>query len=70
MVAEAVDINTDPGFGRATDPDMTLGSSLGLKDTMTPGGRTGHSDCQGPGIGLSLGPQHDQEWQPRTGTSM
>lgn len=42
MVAEAVDINTDPGFRRATDPDMTLGSSLSLQDTMTPGGSTGH----------------------------
>lgn len=32
------------------DPDMALGSSPGLEDTMTLGDNTGHSNQLGPGV--------------------
>ncbi|KAL6086146.1 hypothetical protein STEG23_006281 [Scotinomys teguina] len=34
----SMDINTDQGYGRATDPDMVLGSSPGLDVTVAPDG--------------------------------
>lgn len=49
----AADINTDPGCYRATDPDMTLGSSLGMDYTMALGGNTGHPDLCGPGCSIA-----------------
>lgn len=37
METGAMDIHTDPGYGRITDPDMLLGRSLGQDMTMAPG---------------------------------
>ncbi|ERE65520.1 protein SCAF8 [Cricetulus griseus] len=39
VVAGATDFNTDPGCGRATDPDMTFGNRPGLDITMAPSGK-------------------------------
>lgn len=52
MVSGVIDINTDPGCGRAKNTDMVLGHSPGLENTtsppnqLDPGGVTalGHSD--------------------------
>lgn len=35
----ATDINTAPGYGRTTNSDVVLGSSLGPEITMAPGGK-------------------------------
>lgn len=37
------------------DPDIALGSSPGIDDTMTLGDSTGHSDLYGPGRGSAIG---------------
>ncbi|ERE81248.1 kelch-like protein 2 [Cricetulus griseus] len=50
IVSGAMDINTDPGCGRAMDPDMNTGSSPGMDDTMAPG------EIQATQIGMALGP--------------
>ena len=36
MVIQAMNINTDSSFSRPIDPDMALGSSLGLDIIMDP----------------------------------
>ena len=36
MVLGVMDINTDPGYSKAMDPDMTLDSSLGSDVTLVP----------------------------------
>lgn len=41
------DINTDPGLGRATDPDTILVYSSGPGFTMALGGSSGYSDLYG-----------------------
>lgn len=38
VVTRATDINTDPNYGKTTDPDMALSSSFGLDITMDLGG--------------------------------
>ena len=43
-----MDINSDPDFCRAMDPDIALGKNLGPDDTVALGGSTGHSDQHGP----------------------
>ena len=48
MVSGATDINSDPGCGRAMNPNMALGSSPGTDDIMAPGISTGTH------IGLAL----------------
>ncbi|KAL6080807.1 hypothetical protein STEG23_023816 [Scotinomys teguina] len=50
----AVDINTDPGFIRATDPDMALSSSTGPENTMTPDDNPGHSDQHGSNSNMAF----------------
>ena len=59
MATEALDINTELGCSKATDPDMAFGSSLGPVDTMFLDGSTGHSDWHDPGNTMSLRSQHD-----------
>lgn len=41
------DINIDRSHSRTMNPDMALGSSLGLNDTMAPGDSIGHPDQHG-----------------------
>lgn len=67
MVSGTTDINIDAGFSRATDPGMALYHNLGLDDTMTPGGSTGHPNQPGPGYGTALG--HNQGCGPDPGAS-
>lgn len=45
-----MDINSDPDFCRAMDPDIALGKNLGPDDTVALGGSTGHSDHHGPSV--------------------
>lgn len=40
VVTGAMDINIEPGCGRATDSDMTLSNSLDSDDTIALGGRS------------------------------
>lgn len=42
------DINTDPSYNRAMNPDMALGTSLGPNLTMAPGGSVARSHQPGP----------------------
>lgn len=44
VVTQAMDINTDSGYSKSLDPDMSLSSSLDWDITMTTGGSIGHSD--------------------------
>lgn len=44
MAIWAVDITTEPGCYRNTDPDMILCGILGLNVTMAPGGCPGYLD--------------------------
>lgn len=60
-----MDINTDPGCGRITGPDMTLGSGAGPDNAMVPGDNAGHLDLCGPRGGMALGQQHNHRLQPR-----
>lgn len=48
----AIDINTDPSCSSTMDPDMALIRTIGLDDTMAPGGITGHSDLYGFGYSM------------------
>ena len=50
-----MDLNTDPGFSRITDPDVVLFSSLGLHVTVAPGGDEGHPRGHGPYINMVAG---------------
>ena len=43
-----MDINTDTGFSRTTDPDMVLGDNKDPGITMASGGIAGHSYLYGP----------------------
>ena len=49
-----MNINTEHRCGRAMDPDVTIGSSAGIVDTITLGGGAGHSDLYGPGRGSAI----------------
>lgn len=62
----AMDINTETGCSRTTNPDMVLGSILGPDVTMDLGGYTGHSDQRR----VALGHQHDPRWGPRPRASI
>ena len=64
-VSGTTDINIDAGFSRATDPGMALYHNLGLDDTMTPGGSTGHPNQPGPGYGTALGHNQGHRLWPR-----
>ncbi|KAL6073616.1 hypothetical protein STEG23_027917 [Scotinomys teguina] len=70
MVSGAIDINTDPGRHRATEPDMALGSSLIPDDTMVPAGSAGYSDQHGPGGSMALGQLHGHRLWPRSRASI
>ncbi|KAL6041344.1 hypothetical protein STEG23_007460 [Scotinomys teguina] len=54
---QGMDINTDPGCSRTTDPD---GSSLGPDVTVVPSSSEGHSDHYGPGSSMVLRHQHGE----------
>lgn len=55
LVPWAMDINTDPDFGRAIDLDLVFSSSLDLNVSVTPGGSIGHLDWHGPHGTKALG---------------
>lgn len=57
-------VNIDLGCGRITDPDMVLGSRLGLVVSI-PGGSKGHPDQYGPSSSLDRDPKCGQRRQPR-----
>lgn len=44
LVTKATAINTNPSYGRATDPDMATGNNLGPFNTLAIGGIAIHSD--------------------------
>lgn len=43
VVTQAMDINTDSGYSKSLDPDMSLSSSLDQDITMITGGSREHS---------------------------
>lgn len=47
VVIGVINIDTDPGYGRAMDPDMAHSSRLGPDDTMVLGGSMGHAGLYG-----------------------
>lgn len=47
-------VNSDPVCCRAVDPDMALGSSVGLDDTMDPVGSTSHQISVAPALAWLL----------------
>ena len=55
QASEATDFNTEKGCCKAKDPDMAIGSSLGLNVTMIPGGSEDLLDQNGPYGNTSLG---------------
>lgn len=59
-------MNSDPGFWKATDPDMALGSSQGPKDTTGTRGNPGRSDQLGPSGYMALGHQQGHRLWPRS----
>lgn len=65
MASWAININTNPGCGRTTDPDMVRGSSPGLDVTMIPSDSTGHQDQHGPLNSAALGQQYGPMCRPR-----
>lgn len=54
MVSGATDIITDHGCRRTTDPDMALGHSFGLDNTMIPVDSHSHPNWVGSNIGTVL----------------
>lgn len=64
MASWAININTNPGCGRTTDPDRVRGSSPGLDVTMIPSDSTGHQDQHGPLNRAALGQQCGPMWSP------
>ena len=48
VVTQATDINTDPSYSRASDPDMALSGSSGQNIAVASGGNTGYLDQFGP----------------------
>ena len=54
MVTEAMDLNTEPDWGRAMGPDTDPSSNTGLDVFMYHSGSTGHSDQHGPGVSTDL----------------
>lgn len=47
VATQAIDIHTDPWYGRIIDPNMVLGNSLGPDVTMALGSSMGLSDQPG-----------------------
>lgn len=78
-ITQAVDIKSDPGCGRKTDPDMGLGSSPFPDVTMVPGGTSGHLDQYDPhtavwpsdslAVSLHSRHQHGLRWSHEPQTS-
>lgn len=68
MVTGAMNVNTESGCSRATDPDMTSSCSFGQDVTKALGGNKNHPDHHGPGSEwpldtnvttfVCLGPEH------------
>lgn len=56
------DTHTDPSCCRATDPDVVIGSSLGLDVTMATGGSTGLSELNDPSSSMVPRLQPDPMW--------
>lgn len=56
------DTHTDPSCCRATDPDVVIGSSLGLDVTMAPGGSTDLSELDDPSSSMVPRLQPDPMW--------
>lgn len=54
MMTGIIDLNTDPGCGRAADSDMVLSSNSNPDDSMTLGGSPGQSDQDGLCSGTAL----------------
>lgn len=65
MIRGIIDINTDPGFVKASHSGMVLSYSSGLDDTMVPGGSTGQADLHGPGGSVTLKYYHGLRCRPR-----
>ncbi|XP_059132290.1 speckle-type POZ protein-like [Peromyscus eremicus] len=59
-----MDINSDPGCCKATDPHKAVGSNSGLNVTMVLGGHTAHSYQYGPNRSTAFGHQHGHRLQP------
>ena len=62
MVREATDIHIDPSCCRTTDPDVVMGSRLGLDVSMALGGSTQFSDQGGPKSSMVSGLQPGPIW--------
>ena len=58
MVTRASDINTDPGYPKAIDPDMTFSCISGQNITKALGISTGLSELYVPGCIMVLRHQH------------
>lgn len=67
MVTGGTYINTDLACNRAMDPDMAIGSSLGLDIIKALGGSTSHSYQPGPGSSTALRCQHGRRWHQAPG---
>lgn len=65
VVSWTTNINTEPGCGSATDPDMFLISSLGPDVTLAQGGSEGPSDWHGSSGSMTLRYQHSLRWWSR-----
>lgn len=65
VVTQPSDFNTEPGFGWTMDPDMVLGSILGIDVMMAAGGGKDDPIQHGPNSSLTLGHQRCLRWQPR-----
>lgn len=48
LLTSPIDINTDSGYSRTTDPDMAVKSSMSPDINMSSGGGRGYSDWHGP----------------------
>lgn len=63
-------MHSDPGYWKATDPDMALGSGLGLKDIMGTCGNPGLSDQLSPSGCMALGHLQGPRLWPKSQASM
>lgn len=61
--SEATDINTDPGYGRAMDPDMALHCSVGTDNTMASVDSSYHANQPGPSSSKAFRHQHGHRLQ-------
>lgn len=58
MVTAVIDINTELGWDKATDPDMPPAASRAWIIIIVLGGSIGQSDLYGPSNRMALGHQH------------